>query len=362
MKKKGYIFIGVIVMLFLIVTVGGQLLQDTALDALVKTIPDDVNKVLDQVLESCHEGDAESLDKLLIDEIKANSGYKEQIKLVFEHTKGYLNETEIVGYYYNITNGNKFDKLTYQYKKGDQNYLLNVWVYRNNMTVSTLTYRQVEKYPNTLNTIVSSSIIEKLMILIGLCIVGFSIYTAGYAFSSKIKHRWFWSLISLCGVVVIWWNSHTGNLSFEITTLKFPVALIRSNSDYSPVMGYLALPIFSILFWFQYKKQKSIEYIAKQFLFWFKRQYGVIYNFDRIVFDFKVYDDYVEATQEVSPLLKPKKKKPFTYMMNIDEKVSENIREIFSDYYFYKLLDVKEADVTISQEGLTITVEKSRGE
>lgn len=279
MKKKGYIFIGVVITILLAGHFIGSFSQQVYLSMLTKQIPEEILVIRDNIFEGIKEHDAEQIFDNAATFIVEDSSSRESLEKLLNMVESDLTLGDYAGYYYNFDKTNSTQTtthtITHEVTSQNKHYLMYMIINAELNKIVALNIMPVEEYLGLLDQLKSGdlNVPTVAILLIGLGSMIFALYTAGFAFGVKRKHRVLWTIFALAGIGYFGFNTLTGGVLFWPLTARLPLFLIKKAEYGNPMMISYYLPIPAVLFWLRLRTESLLKYKTKSFEQWYKHQF-----------------------------------------------------------------------------------------
>lgn len=225
-----------------------------------KLIPKQESEYGKNVLESIRLNDFITVSKSLNQSIASQVTKEklEEISKYFPSEK--LINTELIGSQVNKINNDWNGTFTFEYQFDNSKWALaNIVINKNGNFLSVTGFHVylTEKSQKEINkfSLYNKTIKHYIILLFTVLIPLFSIFSFIICIRTPLKRRKvLWVIFTLLGVTSTALNWTTGQLSFQLLTVKLLSASVTAASPYSPWFISFSIPIGSIMFWIKKKK------------------------------------------------------------------------------------------------------------
>lgn len=265
-NKRGIIFLIVVLGIFVGGSIAVIFFQQNIEEQFYKKIPNEVSAIGNQALVNFLERDYQSTMKLFVDEANNKENFLESLIKISNYISGLgkLEDSEIVGYQFNVNNGVRFDSVTLQLKFSEE-YILYSFVatkegtqyrlYRTNFNKIEGSLKEINKFDFN-----NTGLIHYVVLVLGVVFFVFSVYTAAVCFSSNKKRRVLWSIFALSGIAkfILVWN--TGEWNISLLNINIPTFLISRAGSVASFVFSISFPLGAILYWaFKHNKNEEVK-------------------------------------------------------------------------------------------------------
>lgn len=266
MNRRGKIFLGVAIFLFVGITIIGLFALRNIEQSIYNMLPEEVEiygmNMLDDITNRRYEETINSFVEELRDQPIADSQI-EEMSVLFDETDEYVGR-DIAGYQWRMVNGVTTHEVTYEleYKNGyvlytfvltDKEGELKAYSVNFNLTETSLKEQNGFNFDNR-------GIVHVIVLLLTVASLAFSIITASICFGSDKKNRILWSLFALSGVGALSFVWTTGLINFNLITIGIPTGGLGKSGVYAPFVLSMRFPLGAILYWLiKHKEVVEVE-------------------------------------------------------------------------------------------------------
>lgn len=266
MNKRGIIFLVVVLVIFIGVSIVGFLIQRSIEEQFYKRIPDQVSEIGEYALNYYLERDYESVKKLFVDEINDIENPLDFMVEISDHICeiGELEDTEVVGYHINITNGIEVHSVVLELKFSEK-YMLYTFIATevgNEYRLYRTDFNELEDSLNVVSRFDFDNTGFMHYVVLFLCIVvfAFSVYTSAVSFSSNKKRKVLWSIFALSGIASFTFVWNSGEWNINLFSIYIPAATINRAGTFASFVFCIRFPLGAILYWLlKHNKNEEVE-------------------------------------------------------------------------------------------------------
>lgn len=263
MNKKGIVFLIVVVILFIGSTILGLLNQQKMENKFDAVIPEEAKNVGLKAVDYYTTRDYEGVITLFIDKIKEEENIQSNMIKVSDMLQnlGKLEKKEIIGCDIKTMNGKTTYNITIQLKYEKKYMLYNFLIIKeeNDYKLYNTYFEHVKESLRQTNkfSFKNKSIWHYIILILNITMLLGSIIIASIAFSKSQNKRWLWSILSLSGIGLFYFNWSTGNWGINPLSIGIPVATINRTGTFAPIIFNLRFPVGALIYWLT--KHKSDE-------------------------------------------------------------------------------------------------------